>query len=53
MVGAGLLAIDVNDDAGRLNQRGVWAFFASRARSYRRIGFTRSNCRSQLAGDGR
>jgi hypothetical protein len=29
-VGASLLAMDVNDDAGCLNQRGVWAFFASK-----------------------
>ncbi|CAI8768780.1 hypothetical protein EMIT0P44_180110 [Pseudomonas sp. IT-P44] len=29
-VGAGLLAMDVNDDAGCLNVRGGWAFFASR-----------------------
>ena len=30
IVGASLLAMDVNDDAGCLNERGVWAFFASR-----------------------
>ena len=30
IVGAGLLAMDVNDDAGRLDERGVWAFFASK-----------------------
>jgi hypothetical protein len=30
MVGASLLAMDVNDDAGCLDERGVWAFFASR-----------------------
>jgi len=29
-VGASLLAMDVNDDAGCLNQCGVWAFFASK-----------------------
>ena len=34
-VGASLLAMDVNDNAGCLNERGGWAFFASRARSYR------------------
>jgi len=33
-VGASLLAMDVNDDAGCPNERGAWAFFASRARSY-------------------
>ncbi|MCP1517366.1 hypothetical protein J2Y74_001676 [Pseudomonas migulae] len=30
IVGAGLPAMDVNDDAGCLNQRGVWAFFAGK-----------------------
>jgi hypothetical protein len=29
-VGAGLLAMDVNDDAGCLDERGAWAFFASK-----------------------
>jgi hypothetical protein len=29
LVGASLLAMDVNDDAGCLNTRGVLAFFAS------------------------
>ncbi|WP_392890825.1 hypothetical protein ACF6ZU_05210 [Pseudomonas migulae] len=29
-VGASLLAMDVNDDAGCLDERGVWAFFASK-----------------------
>jgi hypothetical protein len=32
-VGASLLAMDVNDDAGRLNERVVWALFASRLAS--------------------
>ena len=30
-----MLAMDVNDDAGSQDERGVWTFFASRARSYR------------------
>ena len=30
IVGASLLAMDVNDDAGCLDERGVWAFFASK-----------------------
>ncbi|CAI8991728.1 hypothetical protein EMIT0P44_70159 [Pseudomonas sp. IT-P44] len=30
IVGAGLPAMGVNDDAGCLNQRGVWAFFAGK-----------------------
>jgi hypothetical protein len=30
MVGASLLAMDVNDDAGCLDERGAWAFFASK-----------------------
>jgi hypothetical protein len=29
-VGASLLAMDVNDDAGCLDERGAWAFFASK-----------------------
>jgi hypothetical protein len=30
MVGASLLAMDVNDDAGSLDERGAWTFFASK-----------------------
>ena len=30
IVGAGLPAMDVNDDAGCLDKRGVWAFFAGK-----------------------
>ena len=35
IVGAGLPAMDVNDNEGCLNERGVWAFFAGKPRSYR------------------
>ena len=31
IVGAGLPAMDVNDNAGCLNQHGVWAFFAGKS----------------------
>ncbi len=34
-VGASLLAMNVNDDAGCLDARVVWAFFREQARSYR------------------
>ena len=30
IVGASLLAMDVNDEMGRLEECGVWAFFASK-----------------------
>jgi len=49
----GLPAMGVNDDPGCLDERGVLAFFASRARSYKGSGSHGQNCRSQLAGDGR
>ena len=35
IVGASLLAMDVNDDAGCLNERVVRSFFAGKPRSYR------------------
>ncbi len=38
-MGAGLLAMVVNDDVGCLNARGAWAFIASKARSYRGTRF--------------
>ena len=34
IVGASLLAMDVNDNAGCLDKRGVWAFFRQQAGSY-------------------